>query len=85
LSVKPGLRDSNDLRVGRKIANFQLFLFSRVGLRTYQHPCTLFGVQPDDGYLHSPEHFDVKNLFRIHVVFDGLDVGFILISKTRGG
>ena len=38
LSVQPGLRDSNDLRVGRKMANFQYF-FSRVGLRIYQHPC----------------------------------------------
>ena len=28
LSVQPGLRDSNDLRVGRKIATFQLFFFS---------------------------------------------------------
>ena len=25
LSVQPGLRGSNDLRVGRKVANFQLF------------------------------------------------------------
>ena len=25
LSVQPGLRGSNDLRVGRKMANFQLF------------------------------------------------------------
>ena len=40
LSVQPGLRGSNDLRVGRKMATFQLFFFSRVGLRTYQHPCT---------------------------------------------
>jgi ribosomal protein L37E len=38
LSVQPGLRGSNDLRVGRKMATFQLF-FSQVGLRTYQHPC----------------------------------------------
>ena len=37
LSVQPGLSGSNDLRVGRKIAKFQMF-FSRVGLRTYQHP-----------------------------------------------
>ena len=37
---KPGLRSSNDLCVGRKMATFQLFsVFSRVGLRTYQHPC----------------------------------------------
>jgi len=41
LSVQPGLRGSNDLRVGRKMATFQFF-FSRVGLRTYQHPCTRF-------------------------------------------
>ena len=27
LSVQPGLRGSNDLRVGRKMANFQLFFF----------------------------------------------------------
>ena len=40
LSVQPGLRGSNDLHVGRKMANFQLFFFSRVGLRTYQHSCT---------------------------------------------
>ena len=33
LSVEPGLR------VERKVATFQLFFFSRVGLRTYQHPC----------------------------------------------
>ena len=26
-SVQPGLRASNDLRVGRKVANFQLFFF----------------------------------------------------------
>ena len=39
LSVQPGLlRGSNDLRVGRKMANFQLFFSSRVGLKTYQHP-----------------------------------------------
>jgi len=29
LSVQPGLRDNNDLRVGRKMATFQLFLQSR--------------------------------------------------------
>jgi len=29
LSVKPGLRGSNDLRVGRKMATFQLFFQSR--------------------------------------------------------
>ena len=40
LSVQPGLRVSNDLRVGRKVATFQLFFFSRVGLRTFQYPCT---------------------------------------------
>jgi len=28
LSVQPGLRGSNDLRVGRKMATFQLFLQS---------------------------------------------------------
>ena len=28
LSVQPGLRGSNDLRVGRKMANFQLFFQS---------------------------------------------------------
>ena len=28
LSVQPGLRSSNDLRVGRKMANFQLFFQS---------------------------------------------------------
>jgi len=28
LSVKPGLRGSNDFRVGRKMATFQLFLQS---------------------------------------------------------
>jgi len=39
LSVQPGLRGSNDLRVGRKMVTFQLFFFSRVGLRTYQHTC----------------------------------------------
>jgi len=39
LSVQPGLRGSNDLRFGRKMATFQLFFFSsRIGLRTYQHP-----------------------------------------------
>jgi len=38
LSVQPGLRGSNDLRVGRKMVTFQFF-FIRVGLRTYQHPC----------------------------------------------
>ena len=42
LSVQPGLRGSNDLRVGRKIVTFQLFFFGRVGLRTYQHPCIKF-------------------------------------------
>ena len=30
LSVQPGLCGSNDLRVGRKVANFQLFLQSRI-------------------------------------------------------
>ena len=29
LSVQPGLRGSNDLRVGRKMATFQLFFQSR--------------------------------------------------------
>ena len=29
LSVQPGLRGSNDLRVGRKTANFQLFFAVR--------------------------------------------------------
>ena len=38
LSVQPGLRGSNDLRVGRKMATFNCF-FSCVGLRTYQQPC----------------------------------------------
>ena len=38
LSVKPDFCGSNDLRVGRKMATFQLF-FSRIGLRTYQNPC----------------------------------------------
>jgi len=38
LSVQPGLRGSIDLRVGRKMANFQLFFFSRVQLTTYQQP-----------------------------------------------
>ena len=38
LSVQPGLRGSNDLRVGRKMATFNCS-FSRVGLRTYQYPC----------------------------------------------
>jgi hypothetical protein len=40
LSVQPGLRSSNDLRVGRKMATLQLF-FSWFGLRTYQHSCTI--------------------------------------------
>ena len=40
LSVQPGLHGSNDLRVRRKMATFQ---FSRVGLRTYQQPCTSSG------------------------------------------
>jgi len=39
LSVQPGLCSSNDLHVGRKMANFQLFFFCWVGLRTFQHPC----------------------------------------------
>ena len=39
LSVQPGLRDSSDLRVGRKMANFFNCFFIRVRLRTYQHPC----------------------------------------------
>jgi len=38
LSVQPGLRGSNDLRVEAKMTTFQLF-FSRIGLRTYQHHC----------------------------------------------
>ena len=47
LSVQPGLRGSNDLRVGRKMAKFQFF-FCLVGLRTYQHPCSIyqFGCNP---------------------------------------
>ena len=36
LSFQPGLRGSNDIRIGRKMATFL-----RVGLRTYQHPCIL--------------------------------------------
>ena len=31
LSVQPGLRGSNDLRVGRKMANFQLFFSPGTG------------------------------------------------------
>ena len=31
LSVQPGLRGSSDLRVGRKMATFQLFFFSVQG------------------------------------------------------
>jgi hypothetical protein len=31
LSVQPGFRGSNDLRVGRKVATFQLFFFSVQG------------------------------------------------------
>ena len=38
LSVQPGLHGSNVIHVGRKMATFQLFFFSRVGLKTYQHP-----------------------------------------------
>jgi len=53
LSVQPGLRGSNDLRAGRKIATFQLF-FSRVGLRTYQHTCSIASV-----CLH--KHFKASN------------------------
>ena len=34
--VQPGLRSSNDLRVGRKMATFHLFLQSGRG-KTYQH------------------------------------------------
>jgi len=46
LSVQPGLRGSNDLRIGRKMATFKFF-FSRIGLRTYQHPCNAsFLAQP---------------------------------------
>ena len=37
-SVQPGLRDSNDLCVDEEWRHFNYF-FSRVGLRTYQHPC----------------------------------------------
>jgi len=37
--VQPDLREGDDLRIGRKMATFQ-FIFIRVGLRTYQHPCT---------------------------------------------
>jgi hypothetical protein len=41
LSVQPGLRGSNDNRVGRKMATFKYFFFSRVAPKTYQqHPCT---------------------------------------------
>ena len=31
LSVQPGLRGNNDLRVGRKMATFQLFFFFSPG------------------------------------------------------
>jgi len=50
LSIQPGLRGSNDLRVGRKMATFQFFFFSWVGLRIYQHPCTVsdFRSMEDD-------------------------------------
>ena len=44
LSVQQGLRDRNDLCVGKKMANFQFF-FRRFGLRTYQHPCVLDSTQ----------------------------------------
>ena len=37
--MQPDLCGINDLRVGRKMATFQLFFFSRARLRTYQHPC----------------------------------------------
>jgi len=38
LSVQPGLRGSNDFRAEEKWRYFNCF-FSRLGLRTYQHPC----------------------------------------------
>ena len=47
LSVEPGLRSSNDLHVGQKMATFQLFFFffSRFRLRTYQHRCNFIWAQ----------------------------------------
>ena len=41
LSVQPDLSGSNDFRVGRKNGDLSIVLFfSRVALRTYQHPRT---------------------------------------------
>ena len=51
LSVQPGIRGSNDLRVRRKMATFQLFFFSRVGLRIYQHPCKYVSVNCVTAYV----------------------------------
>jgi len=45
LSVQSCLRGSNDHCVGRKMATFQLFFFSRVWLRTNQHPCIMESVR----------------------------------------
>jgi len=47
LSVQPRLRGSNDLRVGRKMANFQLF-FSVQGTEMSNTPRWYFGSLEDN-------------------------------------
>jgi len=46
LSVQPGLRGSNDLRVGRKLATFQLF-FQSVRAKDLSAPLNLLSIVTD--------------------------------------
>jgi len=69
LSVHPGLRGSNDLRFGRKMATFQLF-FQSVGLRTYQHPCMrVRNVCEVRGYGLEVRETVIRFLTRTEIIF----------------
>ena len=61
LSVQPGLRGSNDLRVGQKIATFQLFSFSpeKVGSPTGPDPENRVGDQ-DTGSPRRPVSYGLQ-------------------------
>ena len=57
LSVQPGLRGSNDLRIGRKNGDLSIVFFSRVGVRTYQHPYTIKYTGIKGIFLNTAPHY----------------------------
>ena len=70
LSIQPGLLGSNDLRVGRKMAIYQLFSISRFGLRTYQHPCRV-GSAWHAHFSLLPNFLCYVSLFLVHFDTEG--------------